>query len=145
MSANFSIILQAAHAAPHGACRVQGLIPRGNPAGRQFDNAGSQGQICSPVRGGAGERQAWGQAATTTRAGTFAAPPRTTTPAREPPAREPPEGGRGRPGPGGGPEARIEAAAMRLARLIGRQIAREHFEAGRAANDNAPEDEAGER
>ena len=48
-------------------------------------------------------------------------------------------------GPGGGPEARIEVAAMRLARLLGRQIAREHFEAGHAANDNAPEDEAGER
>ena len=50
-----------------------------------------------------------------------------------------------RAGAGTGPEARIEAAAMRLARLIGRQIAREHFETGRAANDNAPEDEAGER
>ena len=60
-------------------------------------------------------------------------------------------GSRARPGrdpgagTGGGPEARIEAAPMRLARLIGRQIAREHFEAGRAANDNAPEDEADER
>ena len=49
------------------------------------------------------------------------------------------------PGPGGGPEARIEAAALRLARLLGRQIAREHFEAGRAANDNAPDTEAHER
>ena len=50
------------------------------------------------------------------------------------------------PGAGaGGPEARIEAAAMQLARLIGRQIAREHFETSPAANDNAPEDEAGER
>ena len=48
-------------------------------------------------------------------------------------------------GAGVGPEARIEAAAMRLARRLGRQIAREHFDAGRAANDNAPEDEAGER
>ena len=47
--------------------------------------------------------------------------------------------------PDGGPEARIEAAAMRLARLIGRQIARERFQAGRAANDNAPTGEAGER
>ena len=34
------------------------------------------------------------------------------------------------PAPGGGPEARIEVAALRLARLLGRQIAREHFEAG---------------
>ena len=47
-------------------------------------------------------------------------------------------------GPDGGPEARIEAAALRLARLLGRQIAREHFEAGRAANDNAPANEAGD-
>ena len=47
-------------------------------------------------------------------------------------------------GPEAGAEARIEAAAMRLARLLGRQIAREHFEAGRAANDNAPADEAGD-
>ena len=37
------------------------------------------------------------------------------------------------------------AAAMRLARLLGRQIAREHFEASRAANDNAPAGEADER
>ena len=43
-----------------------------------------------------------------------------------------------RAGAGGGPEARVEAAVMRLARLLGRQIAREHFAAGRAANDNAP-------
>ena len=49
------------------------------------------------------------------------------------------------PNPGGGPEARTEAAAMRLTRLIGRQIAREHFEAGRAANDNAPDTETHER
>ena len=47
-------------------------------------------------------------------------------------------------GPGAGPEARIEAAALRLARLLDRQMAREHFEAGRAANDNAPADEAGD-
>ena len=38
----------------------------------------------------------------------------------------------------GRPEARIDAAVMRLARLLGRQIARERFEASRAANDNAP-------
>ena len=47
-------------------------------------------------------------------------------------------------GTGGGPEARIDAAVMRLARLLGRQIARERFEATRAANDNAPEKEAHE-
>ena len=33
----------------------------------------------------------------------------------------------------GGPEARIDDAVMRLARLLGRQIAREQFEATRAA------------
>ncbi len=32
-----------------------------------------------------------------------------------------------------------------LARLIGRRIAREHFEAIHAANNNAPEKDAGER
>ena len=46
----------------------------------------------------------------------------------------------------GGPEARIDAAVMRLARLLGRQIARERFEATRAANDTAPpEKEAHDR
>ena len=57
--------------------------------------------------------------------------------------------GRGRaPVPGvaandnGGPEARIDAAVMRLARLLGRQIAREQFRQSQAANDNAPETEA---
>ena len=50
-----------------------------------------------------------------------------------------------RGGTGGEPEAQIEAAAMRLARLLGRQIAREHFAAGGGANDDAPETEAGER
>ena len=44
----------------------------------------------------------------------------------------------------GAPEARIDAAVMRLARLIGRQIAREHFHQSEAANDNAPTDEAGD-
>ena len=45
-----------------------------------------------------------------------------------------------------GPEARTDAAVMRLARLLGRQIARERFEASRAANDNAPpEKEAHDR
>ncbi len=42
----------------------------------------------------------------------------------------------------GGPEARIDAAVMRLARLLGRQIARERFRQSQAANDNAPTDEA---
>ena len=44
----------------------------------------------------------------------------------------------------GAPEARIDAAVMRLARLIGRQIAREHFHQPEAANDNAPDTEAHE-
>ncbi len=49
-------------------------------------------------------------------------------------------------GTGGGPEARIDAAVMRLARLLGRQIAREHFQQSEAANDNAPpEKEAHDR
>ena len=48
-------------------------------------------------------------------------------------------------GAGGGPEARIEAAVMRLARLLGRRIAREEFDRLDAANDNASVDEAGER
>ena len=47
--------------------------------------------------------------------------------------------------PGSGAEARIDAAVTTLARLIGRRIAREHFEAIHAANDNAPEKDAGER
>ena len=47
--------------------------------------------------------------------------------------------------PGSGAEARIDTAVVTLARLIGRRIAREHFEACRAANGNAPEKDAGER
>ena len=50
-----------------------------------------------------------------------------------------------RAGAGGGPEARVEDAVLRLARLLGRQIAREHFRQSEAANDNAPETEAHER
>ena len=53
--------------------------------------------------------------------------------------------GPGQAGPDGGAQARIDAAVLRLARLIGRRIAREEFEARRAANDNAPAGEAGER
>ena len=45
----------------------------------------------------------------------------------------------------GGPEARIDAAVMRLARLLGLQIARERFARPEAANDNAPEKEAHDR
>ena len=45
-------------------------------------------------------------------------------------------------GAGGGPEARVDAAVMRLARLLGRQIAREQFRRQKAANDNAPDTEA---
>ena len=45
----------------------------------------------------------------------------------------------------GGPEARIDAAVMRLARLLGRQIARDQFRQSQAANDNAPEKEAHDR
>ena len=47
-------------------------------------------------------------------------------------------------GASGGEEARIDAAVMTLARLIGRRIAREEFDRLDAANDNAPADEAGE-
>ncbi len=43
---------------------------------------------------------------------------------------------------GDGPEARIDAAVMRLARLLGRQIARQRFRQSQAANDNAPDTEA---
>ena len=47
-------------------------------------------------------------------------------------------------GASGGEEARIDAAVMTLARLIGRRIAREEFDRIEAANENAPDDEAGE-
>ena len=52
--------------------------------------------------------------------------------------------GPGQAGAGGAAEARIDAAVMTLARLIGRRIAREEFDRLDAANDNAPADEAGE-
>ena len=45
----------------------------------------------------------------------------------------------------GGAEARIDAAVMTLARLIGRRIAREEPDRLDAANDNAPEKDAGEK
>ena len=47
-------------------------------------------------------------------------------------------------GADGGPEARIRAVSMTLARLLGRQIAREEFARIEAANDNTPAGEAGE-
>ena len=48
-------------------------------------------------------------------------------------------------GAAGGAEARIDAAVKTLARLIGRRIAREEFDRRDAANDNAPEKDAGEK
>ena len=42
-------------------------------------------------------------------------------------------------------EARIDAAVVTLARLIGRRIAREELDRLDAANDNAPDTEAHER
>jgi len=48
-------------------------------------------------------------------------------------------------GAGGDAEARIDAAVVTLARLIGRRIAREELARLDAANDNAPEKDAGER
>ena len=42
-------------------------------------------------------------------------------------------------------EARIEAVVLTLARLIGRQIAREEYERLRAANDNAAVGKTDER
>jgi hypothetical protein len=38
----------------------------------------------------------------------------------------------------GGAQPRIDAAILRIARLIGRQMAREEFERLTAANDNRP-------
>ena len=51
----------------------------------------------------------------------------------------------GQAGASGRAEARVDAAVVTLARLIGRRIAREHFESSRAANDNAPGRDAGEK
>ena len=53
--------------------------------------------------------------------------------------------GPGRAGADGGAEARIDAAVMTLARLIGQRIAREELERLDAANDNAPGKDAGEK
>ena len=48
-------------------------------------------------------------------------------------------------GAGGEAEARIDAAVVTLARLIGRRIAREELDRLDAANDNAPGKDAGEK
>ena len=56
-----------------------------------------------------------------------------------------PGSGPGQAGAGGGAEARIGTAVMMLARLLGRQIAREEFRRMQAANDNAPAKDAGEK
>ncbi len=45
-------------------------------------------------------------------------------------------------GAGDGPEARIDAAVMRLACLLGRQIARDQFRQSQVANDNVPDTKA---
>lgn len=41
-------------------------------------------------------------------------------------------------GKGADASARLDRVVLTIARLIGRQIAREHFEALQAANDNRP-------
>jgi len=43
-----------------------------------------------------------------------------------------------------GAEARVEAVVMEIARILGRQIARDVFRSGQAANDNAASRETGE-
>ena len=48
-------------------------------------------------------------------------------------------------GAGGGAEGRIDTVVMTLARLLGRQIAREEFRRLEAANDNTPAKDADER
>jgi len=45
----------------------------------------------------------------------------------------------------GDAEARVDTAVLTLARLIGRRIAREELDRLDAANDNAPEKDAGEK
>lgn len=44
-----------------------------------------------------------------------------------------------------GVEARVDAAVTVLARLLGRQIAREQFDRLCTANDNPPKPESGDR
>ena len=48
-------------------------------------------------------------------------------------------------GADGEAEARVDTAVATLARLIGRRIAREELDRFDAANDNAPEKDAGEK
>ena len=43
----------------------------------------------------------------------------------------------------GAAEARVRSAVLTIARLLGRQIAREQFERQASANDNAPAGKAG--
>ena len=45
----------------------------------------------------------------------------------------------------GAAEARVRSAVLTIARLLGRQIAREQFERQVSANDNTPVEEAGDR
>ena len=44
----------------------------------------------------------------------------------------------------GGAEARVQSAVLTIARLLGRQIAREQFWQPQAANDNQPTEETRE-
>ena len=46
--------------------------------------------------------------------------------------------------PDGGAEARVQSAVLTIARLLGRQIAREQFWQPQAANDNRPTEAARE-
>lgn len=46
--------------------------------------------------------------------------------------------------PDGGAEARVQSTVLTLARLLGRQIAREQFWQPQAANDNQPTEETRE-
>lgn len=43
-----------------------------------------------------------------------------------------------KPGTEGDAAQRLDAVVLSIARLIGRQLAREHFEVLKAANDNVP-------
>jgi len=45
----------------------------------------------------------------------------------------------------GAAEARVRSAVLTIARLLGRQIAREQFERQASANDNTPVKETGNR
>ena len=45
----------------------------------------------------------------------------------------------------GAAEARVRSAVLTIARLLGRQIAREQFERQASANDNAPDSKTGDQ